>query len=252
MENSQSIEKPTAVITFDDGYAGNKNIVLPIIKSTNVPVTIFVSTGAVQDQTLYWYDRLIIALQGYKATTISLKHPSMGSYHINRSKGSRNWVEIQRLLTDLKTLEPSLREKTVKDILVDVSSTKKVHSYAMAPLTIGDLRELAACSLITIGAHSHCHNILTQLSKDGIRNSIQKSKNLLESWINRTVSYFSYPNGDYNDTVINILKETEFTCGMTTNSKPWGTNASYFTIPRIGIGRYDSLNYFKVKVSGIA
>lgn len=250
IEKGQAIHKPTAVITFDDGYAGNKHIVLPLAKSMEIPLTIFVSTRAAQEQIVYWYDRLILALQGEKEININLEHVLLSRYCINRSKGARNWAEIERLLRDLKTLEPSLKESIVADIIDDLRGSTGSGPYTIAPLTVSDLQELADCPLITIGAHSHCHNILTQLSREEMTKSIQTSKALLESWIRRPVNCFAYPNGNYNDMVVSSLKESGFKCSLTTASRLWKRGESYFTIPRIGIGRYDSLDYFKVKISG--
>jgi peptidoglycan/xylan/chitin deacetylase (PgdA/CDA1 family) len=249
IEKGQAIHKPTAVITFDDGYAGNKRIVLPIAKSMKIPLTIFVSTRAVQEQIVYWYDRLINAFQGEEAINVDLKHILLSRYCINRSKGSENWREIERLLRDLKTLGSTARESIVADIIADLRGSMDSDPH-MAPLMLSDLHELADCPLITIGAHSHCHNILTQLSREEIAKSIQTSKALLESWIKRPVNYFAYPNGNYNDMVVSSLKESGFKCSLTTASRPWKRGESYFTIPRIGIGRYDSFDYFKVKISG--
>jgi peptidoglycan/xylan/chitin deacetylase (PgdA/CDA1 family) len=249
MEDPQSFLKPAAVITFDDGYAGNKRTLLPIIKSINIPVTIFVSTRAVQEQIVYWYDKLINALPGDEIITISLKHIALNDYCINKFNGQENWSEIERLLTDLKTLQPIIREAVVDDILIQTHACKS-HAANMAPLTIKDVQELADCPLVTIGAHSHCHNILTQLNEHDVKNSVQMSKQLLESWIRRPVHYFSYPNGNYNTTVINSIKEAGLQCGLTTDPRPWKKAESNFTIPRLGIGKYDSLSFFKVKVSG--
>jgi peptidoglycan/xylan/chitin deacetylase (PgdA/CDA1 family) len=218
----------------------------------NIPSTIFISTKAVQNQEVYWYDKLINAFQSEKVIEINLNHLSLRNYQINRYRGARNWIEIQRLLADLKKLEPSSRDKIVEDIKRDLNNTS--HQKApnnITPLTISDLYELADCSLITIGAHSHNHEILPRLSEDDARESIKKSKELLESWINRSVYFFSYPNGDYSDNVIKILKENGFQCSLTTMSGLWEKGDSLFKIPRLGIGRYDSLENFKVRVSGV-
>jgi peptidoglycan/xylan/chitin deacetylase (PgdA/CDA1 family) len=120
----------------------------------------------------------------------------------------------------------------------------------MAPLTIDEVRELAKCPYITIGAHSHCHNILTQLSVEETAESIRTSKALLESWIERPVTFFAYPNGNYSDAIVSSLKENGFQCSLTTAPRPWIRGESNFTIPRMGIGRYDSLDFFKIKASG--
>ncbi len=243
-------QKPMAVVTFDDGYAGNRRVLLPIVKEMNLPVTIFIATRAIQDQSIYWYDRLINGLQGEQRVVLDLTHLSLGKYRINASKGSGNWREIERLLEDLKTLEPDRREKVSGDILRNAPVVKKTHSYHVAPLTIKELRELSECPLVNIGAHSHCHNLLTQLQDHDVESSVNKSKHLIESWIDRPIHHFAYPNGNYSDSVINIVKKSGLQCGLTTVAKPWKRGESLFAIPRMGIGRYDSFDYFKIKVSG--
>lgn len=249
-DKSHITEKPAVVITFDDGYSGNKRILLPLVKTMNIPVTIFIATRAVQEQIVYWYDKLINVFQGKPALNISLKHVRLGDYRINRTKGPDNWSEINRLLSDLKTLRPSLRENIVEDIIKNIQVSVITNHSAMAPLTIADVRELAECPLITIGAHSHCHNLLAQLADADVRESILTSRNLLELWTGRPVSYLSYPNGNYNKSVVESVKHCGFKCGMTTEARPWRRGDSCFTIPRIGIGRYDSSDQFKIRVSG--
>jgi peptidoglycan/xylan/chitin deacetylase (PgdA/CDA1 family) len=241
--------KPAAVITFDDGDVGNKKILLPLVTSMNIPVSIFVSTKAVQDQQIYWYDRVIFALRGNSVKIVDLRDVSLGTYCINKYKGQRNWAEIERLLADLKTLQPSQREMVVKKIELEHGSSDSV-PYRLRPLTIDDVRELAECPLITIGAHSHCHNILTQLDTAEIRESIRTSRELLEEWTGRSIRLFSYPNGDYNTAIIDQLKSLGFSGSLTTVPRLWEKDESFFTVPRIGIGRYDSFDLFKIKVSG--
>lgn len=245
------MQRPSIVITFDDGYRGNRKVLFPIVKSMNIPATIFVATKTVQDGQAYWYDRLFNALERDKVITLKLNHLSLGNYQINKHKGVKNWGEIERLLFDLKKLEPNVREKAVESILKGFNDVSKNDTYKLSPLSISEVCELSEDPLITIGAHSHCHNLLTQLTEDNIINSVKTSKQLLEAWTGKPVSYFAYPNGNYNDIVIDILKKTGFKCGLTTEVRAWEGEESFFTIPRVGIGRYDSFDYFKVKISGV-
>jgi len=252
---SRPIEEPSpptpmAVVTFDDGYKGNRSVLLPIIQSMRIPITIFIASKALHDQTLYWYDRLINKCNGNHFLVVDLTYLSLGKYRINAVRGSENWRQIERLLTDLKTLEPNTREKVVDDIIGDARFSQQHDAYQVAPLAIRELRELSECPLITIGAHSHCHNLLTQLSDSDIESSVKTSKQVLESWSDRPVRYFAYPNGTYNNTVIRIVQASGFQCGLSTVPKPWEKRESLFTIPRLGIGRYDSFDYFKAKISG--
>jgi peptidoglycan/xylan/chitin deacetylase (PgdA/CDA1 family) len=120
-------------------------------------------------------------------------------------------------------------------------------------LRIDEVRELASCPWVTIGAHSHCHNILTQLAPEEMRNSIATSKQLLESWAGRAVDYFAYPNGDANTEVMSVVKSCGFKCGLTTLPRPWNRRDSAFALPRIAVGRYDVEEVFRLNlVGGIA
>jgi len=243
-----STQKPLAVVTFDDGYAGNRKNLLPIAESLGLPVSIFVSTGAVISRELYWYDKIITAVQTRQAFTLSTKDLELGDYSINKTSGAGNWAEIQRLLSALKALEPVKRNNVVKRILETLEMYERKPHYKLSHLTENDIRELAASRHITLGAHSHCHNILPQLDQNMIKKSVRTSKVLIEKWTNCRVKYFAYPNGNYDANVINALTDSGFECSFTTTNKPWG-HEQLFEIPRIGVGRYDSFDLFKAKVS---
>ena len=247
----QSIQtdKNIAVITFDDGYSGNRKVVFPIIESMGVPVTIFVSTGTVQNHILNWYDSLITALQHDGQIQINLERFNLGTYNISSHHTSEGrWIEIEEVLAALKKLTPDTREEAVRHILEKFDTCQIT---PVAPLSISEIREMSKSPFVTFGAHSHCHNRLIQLDKEKIKVSIERSKSLLEEWTDKPMRHFAYPNGDYNQDVISCLKEAGFDSGLTTLSCLWRDDDSPFTIPRIGIGRYDSFESFKAKVSGI-
>jgi len=242
--------RPMAVVTFDDGYSGNKRTLLPVIKSMNIPVTVFVATKAVRDRIVYWYDRLISALQGDGPIELELSALGLGSYSINSGRGAENWRRINELLAALKAFEPARREAATDDILKRIGAREKKGFYRIEHLTSEEVREISESPLVTIGAHSHCHNILTQLPGADLRESVKTSRRLLQEWTGLDVPYFAYPNGDYDDKVIGALKAEGFGCGLTTESRAWDRADSLYAIPRVGIGRYDSMDIFKVQVSG--
>jgi peptidoglycan/xylan/chitin deacetylase (PgdA/CDA1 family) len=244
--------KPIAVLTFDDGYAGNYKVLFPTIIEMNIPATVFVATKAVLEQKPYWFDRVIHGLQSMSKGKIDLKELSLGSYEINASRGGNNWGNINKLLTELKRFPPTKREDVVDRLLNSLNLPKRRNFYTLAPLSVHQVREMAKCTLITIGAHSHCHNILTQISEDEMLTSISKSRQLLEEWTARPINLFSYPNGNYNEKVIQALQRSGFQCGMTTVSRLWDSTGSPYEIPRIGVGRYDSIDRFKfITASGV-
>lgn len=249
MTQPDGSDRPLAVVTFDDGDRGNRDILLPIVEALDLPATIFVATGQVQDRSPYWFDRLVNALQVDTPVTLSLPSDSSAVYAINETRGAANWIRIQELLSSLKKLEPVKREQVVDDMIKRIEP-REPRYRGIAPLSINDVRELADCPLVTIGAHSHCHNILTQIDRQAAFESAARSKELLESWTGRRVNYFAYPNGDFNDAVVSAVVEAGFEAALSTVPRPWNRGEPLFALPRIGVGRYDSIEVFKLGLVG--
>ena len=249
MAQPDAAGRPPAVVTFDDGDRGNRDVLLPVVEALDLPVTIFVATRQVEDQKSYWFDRLINALQTDVPVTVTLPEPARLTCVVNETRGARNWARIERLLAALKKLEPAVRERVVDAVVKDVERNKR-RSRGIVPLTVGDLKELADCPLVTLGAHSHCHNILTQIDRQAAFESAARSKTLLETWTGRRVRYFAYPNGDFNDAVVSAIAAAGFEAAVTTVPRRWEKNESSLTLPRIAVGRYDSLDTFKMNLIG--
>ncbi len=71
---------------------------------------------------------------------------------------------------------------------------------------------------IIFGAHTMTHPKLTEISPEEISWEIQASKQLIESHLNKKISYFAYPYGLYNDAVLNIVNKNEFKAACSTLS----------------------------------
>jgi hypothetical protein len=94
--------RPAVVLTFDDGGAGNHRHLLPVLEEMQVPVTVFVSTGHVESGRLYWFDRVVNALQVAAPINLDMRDVGLGEYTVGPPSGADNWARIQRLLVDIK------------------------------------------------------------------------------------------------------------------------------------------------------
>lgn len=240
--------RPLVVLTLDDGDSGNHDVLLPIVEAHEIPVTIYVATGQVEDQRPYWFDRVINALQGDEPQTIDMTQEGLDRYVINRTRGARNWGEIQRLLVGLKSLSGDQRERAVERIVA--LEPNGARRYRVKPLTVADVQALARSRWITLGAHSHCHSLLTRLSPSDAEYSIAHSRDLLREWTGSEIVHFAYPSGDYNPAVMQCVERLGFSSAMSAMHGLWRKGDSRFAIPRIGVGRYDSLDTFKVNLAG--
>jgi peptidoglycan/xylan/chitin deacetylase (PgdA/CDA1 family) len=60
------------------------------------------------------------------------------------------------------------------------------------------------------GSHGRTHKNLTFLPEEEAKTEVKKSKKDLENLLQRTIGSFSYPYGDFNKKVIEIVKEAGF------------------------------------------
>lgn len=239
---------PAAVVTFDDGYWGNRHVVWPLVNDLQIPITVFVATAAVQDQQAYWYDRVIAAVSGDRSVNLDLRNQGLDYYRIDgRLTGERRWNQIQRLLSACKRLTPERRASFVEQLVQDLRSQAK----PLRSMEIEDIQSMAVSDRVCFGAHSHCHSILTQLDREEVRQSVLRSKSLLEKWTGKPVRHFAYPNGDYNAMVAEVVRECGFVSSQATLPEYWDRTHSRYAIPRISVGRYDRLGWFRARVSGL-
>ncbi len=243
--------RPAAVVTFDDGHKGNLETLLPIVDSRRIPVTIFVASGHVESQKAFWFDRLINALQTADPIELDLRRfGTLGKYVVNESRGAPNWVQFQRLLQDLKTLDPERCELVADEIVAELAQHPSRPGGRLRPMTPGDIAALAASPYVEIGGHSHCHRLQTQLSEQERRESIERNRRLLTEWTGRTIEHFAYPSGANDPHVVATVRASGYRTAMTTAPGLWLAGSDPFLIPRLGVGRYDGAATFRAGLFG--
>ncbi len=176
---------PRAVlITFDDGYRSVLTRAAPSLSRYGLPAVLFVSTGPVEQQRLFWFDALA------------------------REKGAAA-VEAAKTWTaeEWRALEP--RAPGAAD-------------DPGAPLTIEELKRLASQPGIEIGAHGISHCILARAPLADQRREIEEGKGALEAWTGGRVRAFAYPNGrpgtDYDAATVALVASAGFDHGFSTRT----------------------------------
>ena len=86
-----------------------------------------------------------------------------------------------------------------------------------------------------IGAHTISHPDLTTLGPDELREQVAGSRARLRALFGVAVSFFCYPSGRYDATVIAAVKAAGY-LGATTTEPGWATPAGdAFTLPRVRV-----------------
>lgn len=113
-----------------------------------------------------------------------------------------------------------------------------------------ELRELKKQGL-SIGAHGLTHRCLASLRTDEITKDVSESKRLIEKNINSQIQTFSYPHGSFDNRVMKILKNNDFTCSCSSTEGINTFNSDPFTLKRTEITGFDTdILKFRKKIEG--
>ncbi len=96
---------------------------------------------------------------------------------------------------------------------------------------------------IEIGSHSATHSNMTNLSRYDLRQELLGSRQKLEKLTGQTVVSFSYPAGQYNDLVIEMLKRAGYETAVTTENG-LASNQNLFKLKRVRVKRDLSVEDF--------
>lgn len=243
----RTLPERAAVVTFDDGYKDNYTNVFPILKKYNIPATVFLTTGHIGTDNLFWWDKIGYILCNTKLKRLELEDfgdislPSKGNISQSLDK------IINRLNRTSEDKKCDLIEKLVE--ISDVDIPKGMGRNVI--LSWEEVKEMNENG-INFGAHTVTHPILTRLSAKQAKHEIVQSKKDIKRRLNKPVTAFSYPNGltdDFNAEIIDLLKESGFICAVTRIPKMIISKTDLYELGRLFPGwNYES---FKFCVSGL-
>ncbi len=217
-----------ACITFDDGYADNAEVALPILQKYGVSATFFIATGFINGG-IMWNDRLIELIRRTKEDTLDLTRIGMGTHAINTL--SQRHHLLLNLIKEFKHLPFETRQSKLEKMQEIIPITLPDNLM----MTTEQIRKLHSAGM-EIGAHTVEHPILTRVENNKAYSEMINSKKMLEDIIGDSVRLFSYPNGkpdqDYSSDHIAMAKEIGFEAAVST---AWGSadrNADLFQLPR--------------------
>lgn len=217
----------SVAITFDDGYADNHEVALPILRRLGLPATFFIAT-AFLDGSRMWNDTVIESVRRWPSDTLTFEPLEVGDVSL-RSDADR--MRAIGLLIGALKRRPLAERQALADALHD-----RVGVALPAPMmTSGQVLELHRSGM-TIGAHTRRHPILSVLPPSEAHEEIRGGKQDLEDLIDAPVRLFAYPNGrpdsDYTPLNVRQVRELGFTAAVST---AWGVataESDPFQLPR--------------------
>ncbi len=242
-------------LTFDDGYRDVRKWAYPILKEAGVPFALYIPTSFPDRLGELWW--LVLEAVIARNSRIGLVIDGR-----DRKFDCGTPAEKQALYDELYWwLRAQPSESEMRDIIRNLAAVYHVDVAAFCDelcMTWGELAELAADPLVTIGAHTVNHPMLAKLPKEAVRSEMDMSRSVIEAALGVRPQHLSYPIGDRSSAgqrEFALAAALGFKTAVTTRPGVlFPEHREHLTaLPRISLnGEYQRLRYVRVLLSGSA
>jgi peptidoglycan/xylan/chitin deacetylase (PgdA/CDA1 family) len=222
-------------ITFDDGYADNAELALPVLRSLDLGATFFIAS-AYLDGGRMWNDDVIEHVRQAPDGVLDGGIVGLGPLPV-RSPAQR-LAALEKLLMALKyrphaerqVLAAQLAPPAHRPLMMTSNQVRLLHRHGM-----------------TIGGHTHSHPILARLDDSAAQHEIARNKALLERLTDAPVELFAYPNGkpgiDFDSRHVAMVRALGFRAALTTAPGVTRLDTDRFQLPRYTAWQPDRLRF---------
>ena len=222
------LPKRALSITFDDGYADNHDLALPVLRQVGLPATFFIATGFL-DGGYMFNDVVIEALRHAQGPHFDLSDLGYGRLPVTTQNERRQAADA--ILKQLKYEMPRQRHA----VAIEIGTRAKAVVPSRLMMTNKDVKALYDAGM-EIGAHTVTHPILARMSLDRVRQELTDCRRQLEQITGGPVRLFAYPNGrpgrDYRREHATLARELGFEAAVTTAPGAARPGDDFYQIPR--------------------
>jgi len=220
-------------ITFDDGYADNHRLAAPVLRALDLPATVYVATGAIEDAAPFW----VGAVRGIALGALGPVPMPDGS-SLDATGSAAREAAAKGMTRALVPLDAEARAawlaQAARGAGVDLG-----RSLGGTMLTWAQVRDLARTGW-TIGAHTVTHSNVALVDAKRAEAEIAGSRDALAGAIGTAVCHFCYPNSGgqhayFAPAVSAILAKLGFLSATTSKPGALRPGTDPFLLPRLGV-----------------
>lgn len=182
--NGKSLRPRSVVVTFDDGYADNQEMAMPILNRVGVPSTFYITVDCVAGGKLPWPSRL--------------RYAFFTTRKVSWNDINKEWPLTTPEARDLAFLHAcDLCAKLAGEAQETFVGQVESHLLAAPPssnlmMSWDQVRDLVQKGHI-VGSHTLTHPNMAYVDSQAARKELAESKQKLEVELGAPVEHFSYP-----------------------------------------------------------
>ncbi len=247
LHQSGDLPRDAVAVTFDDGYACNGDIAVPLLKCLGIPATIFIPTELIERQQEFWWDELQTIVLDYQGEVLRLDGHAIhvGEKHL----ADADWPPAQPPTTPrqlaYRQLWSLLYERMPYELDKGMAQLREQASFPVSPrkshrpMTSDEVRSIRS-DLVAFGSHTLNHASLPLLDPQEKLREIRESFERCAALTGAEPYSFAYPYGDFDVESEAIVAQAGYLCACKADGWFVGRRTSRFALPRIFVGNWDS------------
>jgi len=217
--SGRKLPSRAVAVTFDDGFADNYEVALPILSRYGIPATFYIMVDGVENGRLPWYCRLRYALNTTKQSAwfyASRNQTYILASPLDRKTALTAAWEVAARLTG------TVQQNFIREVeqSLEITPVNAPHGFMM---TWDQVRSLKKAGHM-IGGHTVSHPNLAQVSEGEAHFEITECKKKLEKELGEPIDHFSYPhpalNPQWSKQTLEITREAGFKSAALTTCGP--------------------------------
>lgn len=196
LSKQSKTNKPSVLITFDDGYYNNFEFAAPLLTKYNLLAVFFVLTKPETDKNFTQYADVVDLVNLEQSEKLSFDgdvFEKLNGNYLNQSGENLNTF-FKKNIDKREGWKNQLMER------FNILNSSYFKNY----LQLMDSKQwiqINSNPLFTIASHSHTHYNLDLISNEDLRFELKHSKELIDHALKTSVKAIAYPDGAYNQLV---------------------------------------------------